>query len=141
MPTVSNEQKTQLLPEYSEACASLRHYSSLRFVQFSVFFALVAGLITISFDMGSPVNTKLFLPVRIAALFLTIIFWTLEERWSQLAEYYTKRASELEKQMGFNTHANRPLVGFLFFKVRFVIVTRLLYLGIAIFWLSAIFVL
>jgi len=75
--------------------------------------------------------------MRVAALCLAIIFWTFEERWSQLVEHYTKRASELEKQIGFNTHANRPPVRFLFFKVRFLIVTRFLYLGVISFWLYA----
>ena len=99
----------------------------------------MAGMIVVSFDIGSSANLNLFLPMRIAAFALTIFFWTFEERWSQMVEHYTKRARELEKLLGFNTHANRPPVGFLFFKVRFLIVTRLLYVGIISFWLYAIF--
>src|SRR5919109_2164576 len=94
---------TKLLSEYAETCSSLRHYSSLRFAQFSVFFALMAGMITISFELSSGANSRLFLPMRIVALFLAVMFWTFEERWSQMVEHYTKRAGELEKLLGFKT--------------------------------------
>jgi hypothetical protein len=67
--------------EYSEVNNNRRHYSNLRFAVFSVYFAVLGGLVSVAFgivEIKSPSQASIILGARIAGLLFTVIFFSFE---------------------------------------------------------------
>jgi hypothetical protein len=131
------ENRESLQHEYAELGAAMRHYSALRFAILTVFFALVGGLISISF---SPSNTNQFVMIstRIGGLVETLAFWVFEYRLEIYMRHFEHRAKELEKALGYNIYTGRKQGGFRFISTPLAI--RGLYLAVIIFWVVSFFI-
>lgn len=108
-PAENNVQK----PDYKAGCADdvresfrelanlARHYSALRFVMFSVFVTITAGLLAVEFDAtkrpapGVPVT--LF---RVAAFALVLGFISMLQRVGNLVNFYQRQTYEFEADSG-----------------------------------------
>jgi hypothetical protein len=134
-PPLSSEQTSktseELRHQYTEVCHFLRHYSSLRFVMFSVYFAVIAGVASLAFkiiEVKTPNADTINLLTRCAGLLTTIVFLLYEFRLGRLIRHYQKIAIELEKPLGYIQMTSRPKSSLTFFATRF------LYIILMLFW-------
>jgi hypothetical protein len=84
------ENRLQQGVEYTEVNAYLRHYSSLRFVMVSVYFAVSAALVVAAFrlvSLDSGGSTHVFAAFRLIGLGVTIAFFAYEWRLEKLIRY------------------------------------------------------
>lgn len=88
--------------EYSEVTLYNRHHTSLRFVVFSIFFAVMGGVGFVAFSKGQFYPTAAIMG-RIAGILVILLFWAYIERLSELVNYYTKLRSDLEGTLGYAT--------------------------------------
>lgn len=80
---------------FAEACNLARHYSTLRFVMFSVFVTIIGALIAVEFDPGRrPVSGRPLICFRVASLFLVFCFAVSEWRIADLVKFYQKTTYE-----------------------------------------------
>ncbi|MDW8305432.1 MAG: hypothetical protein RML33_11425, partial [Acidobacteriota bacterium] len=120
----------------SELGQAMRHYSALRFAILTVFFALVGGLITISFDALSA-NQFMIVATRVGGLIGTLAFLVFEYRLEVYMSHFENRAAELEKALGYNIYTGRKQGGVRFISTPLAI--RLLYFAVIIFWIVSFF--
>jgi hypothetical protein len=118
--------------EYTEANSYLRHYSSLRFVMFSVYFAVMAGVISLAFgivnlETSSPYIIRLL--IRMGGLLTTFVFSMYEYRLEYLIRHYQTLAKELEEKLGYSQMRRREQSNVTF------IATWILYASVFLFWL------
>lgn len=75
-----DHKKMVALEQYKEIKASRRHYSSLRFALFPVYFVVQFGIVQIVSKESA--NTLLFpeLIMPICGILVTYVFWTIESR-------------------------------------------------------------
>ena len=86
--------------EYSEITLYNRHHTNLRFVVFSIFFAVMGGVGFVAFSKGQFHATAAVLG-RIAGVLVIFLFWSYIERLSELVNHYTKLRSDLEGVLGY----------------------------------------
>lgn len=96
--------KQLLLEQYKEIKASRRHYSSLRFALFPVYFVVQFGLMQLA---GKDLNIneyfiKLLLPI--GGLLVTYVFWTIEERINVYYKDLEVTGDQIEDLLGFEEH-------------------------------------
>lgn len=126
--------------EYSEICSALRHYSALRFAVLTVFFALLAGLVTVVFgDFQQNQQSINFIDksAKIGGIFGTFIFWIFEERILSTMRYLERRVSDLEGYLGYKQYSPQRRRTFLYIKTQYA--TRMLYIMIGMFWVLSFF--
>ena len=119
--------------EYTEVNTYLRHYSSLRFVMVSVYFAVSAAVVSAAFGLVSPDEGMSPLVVRAfrsIGLGVTIVFF-YEWRLEKLIRFYQERARELEGSLPYNTMKKRPRSNLMFRA------TKGLYVMFTVFWLMS----
>ncbi|MCX5800722.1 MAG: hypothetical protein NTX17_04975 [Candidatus Eisenbacteria bacterium] len=117
--------------EYTEANLYLRHYSSLRFVMVSVYFAVSAAAVSAAFGLISPekgVTHSVLIAFRVIGLGVTFVFFGYERRLEQLIRYYQEKARELERLLQYNTMEERPRSNLMFRA------TKGLYIMFMVFW-------
>ena len=117
--------------EYTEVNTYLRHYSSLRFVMFSVFFAVMAGIISVALGVvgvraSSP---NIILTIKLGGWLTTIVFSMYEFRLQRLIRHYQKSAENLEKRLGYSQMTERPKSNLTF------IATWIMYIILFLFWI------
>jgi hypothetical protein len=117
--------------EYTEVCENFRHYSNLRFAILTLFFAVYAGLLSILFG-DKPLQGTMRGIVEGAGLIVTWVFWAYSSTTMNHLEHYGKRASLLEKQLGFLNLSARPVAPW-WRNMRNA--SRLLYATTLIFWM------
>ncbi|MFC4410324.1 hypothetical protein ACFOZY_07805 [Chungangia koreensis] len=96
--------KLLLLEQYKEIKASRRHYSSLRFALFPVYFVVQFGLMQLA---GKDLNIneyfiKLLLPI--GGILITYVFWTIEERINVYYKDLEVIGDQIEDLLGFDEH-------------------------------------
>src|SRR5215204_473642 len=96
--------KELLKLEYAEANLNIRHYSSLRFSILTVYFAILGGLIALSFGFFEnkeidPTYIKLW--GRIGGLIITYLFLVLELNCEQHLTTFGKVAINIEEMLDF----------------------------------------
>jgi hypothetical protein len=97
------------LEEYRLVDGNQRHYSGLRFVIFTLFFAITVGLITQSFPSTGVVSQHLRVALPALGLAISVCFLRIEQRLCDYINFYSKRSQELEKLMpGFEQWSARP---------------------------------
>lgn len=118
--------------EYSEINQNMRHYSNLRFTIFTVYFAVLTGVILVAFGDNHvlPAAPKL---ARYFGLFLTLFFGYYHERASLAYLHFSNRGVVLEKKMNYKQLTGMPHPPFKIF--RFVVVTRFFFTCLVFFWL------
>ena len=103
----NNNEQSKFLYEYNEACSSYKHYSGLRFAEFSVFSALLVAIAAASFNyLPQQPSATASLLLRFGGLFLTLIFWAMEARAGQLVDHYLNRAREIELLLGLTLNTS-----------------------------------
>lgn len=122
--------------EYVELGLALRHYSALRFAIFTVFIAILGGLMIMSSDI-SPTRQFLTLATRVGGLLITGAFWIFEYRLETYMKHFEQRVAELEKSLGYNIYSGRHKSGSRW--LRTPIAIQIIFLAVALFWVLSFF--
>ena len=122
-PSIESAQK-----EYSEVNENFRHFSSLRFAIFTVYFAVETGILT-AFTSGK------FNPneVILGGLVITLVFWGYQERNIRLIAHFMQVAAKLESQLGYTQISTRPHARFPIPDIN--TITRLFFFIMIVFWI------
>lgn len=86
--------------EYSECTLYNRHHTNLRFVVFSIFFAVMGGIGFVAFSKGQ-FHAHAAVMSRIAGVLVIAMFWLYIERLSEMVNYYSGLRAELERTLGY----------------------------------------
>ena len=101
--------EASLQHEYTECALYNRHHTNLRFVAFSIFFAVMGGVGFVAFSKGQ-FHANAAVMGRIAGILVIALFWLYIERLSELVNYYTSLRVELERTLGYaKRHAGRGI--------------------------------
>ncbi|MCZ2459622.1 MAG: hypothetical protein LC128_08335 [Chitinophagales bacterium] len=125
-----------LKDEYSEVNQNFRHFSSLRFNIFTVFFAVQAGIAAVAFSEGKFIPNA---PVaaKVGGILVTFFFWIYQERVVLLIGHFMKVATELEQQLGYTQISKRPPAKFPSLDIN--TITRLFFPILFAFWVYTLF--
>lgn len=99
--------------EYLDASNNVRHWTTLRFAQLTIYVALTAGLLNVLFAKGGPPPARTALAIEVAGLVTTLVYWLLQERTMLYWYGFVRRAAELEPGLGFKQYSQRPRAGLL----------------------------
>ena len=86
--------------EYTEVTQFFRHFTNLRFVVFSIFFAVMGGIGFVAYSEGQ-FHAKAAIMGRIAGMLVIALFWLYIERLSYQVNYYSSLRAELERTLGY----------------------------------------
>lgn len=126
-----------LRSEYSEVNENFRHFSTLRFAIFSVYFAVEAGVFSVAFKSGQfDPNAVIF--AKIGGLLVTLVFWVYQERVVRLIAHFMQIATKLEKQLGYTQISTRPPAKFPVPNLN--TITRLFFPLMMAFWIYTLFI-
>jgi hypothetical protein len=114
--------------EYSEVNENFRHFSSLRFAIFTVYFAVEAGILS-AFTSGN-FNS---IAVVSGGLIITFVFWGYQERNIRLISHFMQVAAKLERQLGYTQISTRPPAKFPVPDIN--TITRLFFPLMIVFWI------
>jgi len=106
-----SDDKQGLRQEYSEVNSYYRHYSALRFVMFSVYFAVTAGIASVAFgvvEIKSYGATLISGMIRVGGLLVTIAFLMYEIRLEQVIDHYRDWVKTLAKELRYSEMNKRP---------------------------------
>ena len=87
--------------EFTECTLYNRHHTNLRFVVFSIFFAVMGGVGLVAFSKGQ-FHANAAVMGRIAGVLVIALFWIYIERLSEMVNYYTGLRAELERKLGYS---------------------------------------
>lgn len=93
--------------EYSEVALNIRHYSSLRFAIFTIFFAVMGGVGYGAFGRGL-FDEHVALIARIGGFGVIALFWFYNTRADQQFVHYLSEAIDLERSLGYKQFTSRP---------------------------------
>ena len=100
-----------LKDEYLDASSNARLFQTLRFAELTIFAALTAGLLNALFVRAAPLPAPAGAVIKVAGLFITLLFLILEERTMEYWSHFVNRAAKLEKDLGFKQYSTRPRAG------------------------------
>lgn len=120
--------------EYTEVTLYARHNASLRFVAFSIFFAVMGGVGFAAFGKDQ-FDANAAVVARISGFPVITIFWLYHERLTEFIDYYNGRRAELERLLGYGS---RPVGGKSGFP-RMHHTWRVFYFLVALLWLCGAF--
>ena len=120
--------------EYLDASNNVRHYGTLRFAELTIYIAITAGLLTVTYGRPAPQVVVVSAGVKVAGLLVTTLFWILQERTMLYWYHFTNRAVELERDLGFKQYSTRPPAGLLTGRNTL----RAFFAVMAVFWIVAI---
>ena len=86
--------------EYTECALNFHQHTNLRFVVFSIFFAVMGGVGFVAFSKGQ-FHPDAAVMGRVAGALVIALFWLYIERLSEQVNYYTKLRAELEQTLGY----------------------------------------
>lgn len=139
MPEETQKRSTESLRnEYSEVSQYIRHFSTLRFAIFSVFFAVQAGLVAFAFDRG-PLAATPVASARIGGLLVALVFWGYQERVIKLVAHFMQVAANLENQLGYSQISTIPPSRFPVPSIN--TVTRIFFPLVVLFWVYTLVIL
>ena len=122
------------MTEYTELCASMRHYASMRFAQLTIFVAATGSLLG---ALHWTRETDEFATVlKAGGLIAAVAFWVMEERAASFYHHYRRRAQKLEKPLGYETY-KRVLGAKLCGIATATNAARLIFLAVSVFWVYA----
>lgn len=123
--------------EYTEVALNARHYSGLRFVVFTILFAVMGGVGFVAFGKGQ-FDAYTAQVARVVGFPVIGIFWWYEERVRQLLDHSARVAVELERALGYTQYMTRPDHPWPYLG-KSKVVGRLLYISLTLLWLYAVF--
>jgi ABC-type branched-subunit amino acid transport system permease subunit len=120
--------------EHAELCNYHRHYSGLRFVVFTVYFAVLGGIAAVAFGLADirERDFPLVIWARAAGLVVTVAFFLFEVLCERNARYYAESIRKLARDLGYLQMAQKPRA---WLKAKYV--TFPLYLLLLAFWVFA----
>ena len=121
------------LEEYKDASANMRHYSSLRFGQLTVFMAVVGVLLLCIVRLDDSAGDLAGSMLKLFGLVVTVSFWIMEERVVLYWDHHRRRAETLEETLQFAQYTGRRAPLF----VRGRAATRLLFGVALVLWATA----
>lgn len=130
--TVNSGNYASIKAEYDELTHAMRHYSSLRFAILTVFFAVIGGLIAISFN-PTPANQFVQMSTRFGGLLATVVFAIYEYRLEVYLLNFENRAIHIERVLGYKIYTERSKGSLPLLSTR--LATRTLYGVVTTFWL------
>ncbi len=80
------------LDEYKEAGENIRHYSTLRFTIFTLFFAIFTGLSAVAFSKDLLPSFDIKFAAKFFGLLFTIAFLVIEWHVKTYVDHFVKRA-------------------------------------------------
>lgn len=94
--------------EYKDLSDNMRHYGNMRFAQLTLYFALTAGLMSIVFTTDPPLDMGIKLVLMLVGAIAAAAFGIMEERTADNWHHFRRRATELEKSLGYQQYTDRP---------------------------------
>ena len=125
----------QARDEYLDASSNVRHWSTLRFAQLTIYIALTAGLLNILCARSAPPVGRIAVAIEVAGFLTTVMYWVLQERTMLYWYAFVRRAAEIEPALGFRQHLSRPRSG----PFSSSNAMRGLFLVMALFWVAPLF--
>jgi hypothetical protein len=119
--------------EYVEANQFIRHYSGLRFAVFTVYFAVMGGLVVVSFGNPQEFAESVRLGAMVAGMVVSLAFLGFELRLDTYLTAYRDRAKLREPLLGFSLHRDSDNAAARVIHTR--VITRLLYCAAILAWL------
>jgi hypothetical protein len=111
-PEAPSRRAEGLRHAYSEVLTEVRHYSSLRFAIFTLFFAVVGALFSAAFGFfeikGAGSTKHVHFMVRVGGLIVTLLFLLYELRIQALINHGIRTGVELESELGYTLLSKRP---------------------------------
>lgn len=101
--------------QYSEANSNLRHYSTLRFAIFTVYFAIIGGVIALGFGVAKihqAGNVDIRFWAKCAGLLVSASFATLEVICERYLRHFQDVLEELEQDLDYKQMATKPTFRF-----------------------------
>jgi hypothetical protein len=131
----------ELSLEYSEVNNNIRHYSALRFAIFTVYFAVIGGIVSIAFGFfenktGNSELTKLC--ARIGGFLISLLFLVLEVNCEQYLTIYGDVAASMEEELRYKQITTRKRVNYHHPLLRPRYAARSIYVAMILFWLAMI---
>jgi hypothetical protein len=135
--TQGERNRAEMMHEYTETNNNIRHYSNLRFAIFTVYFAVLGGLMYVAFGFldvktGDPRYTKLW--ARIIGLVVSLLFLVLELNCEHYLKAYLKVGKEIENKLGYKQLTERDETGYKGL-LRPQYATLSIYGGLIVFWI------
>lgn len=134
--SLQQRSEESLRHEYTETVQNVGHYSNLRFVIFSILFAVMAGVGIVAFGKGQ-FDQHAAIVARIAGFLVIFMFWQLEESSFFFYDHCRKNATELERLLGYSQYSTIPVSRS--YLPRAYIVKRVFYFLLTLLWLYAAF--
>jgi hypothetical protein len=94
--------------EYEVVSEGIRFWSENRFRVLTVYFALLAGLVTICPPWEASTSENFLLPFRFLAIAVTYLFYALEDRSVKYFDQALNRLKALEKDLGYMYYTTPP---------------------------------
>jgi len=128
----------ELSLEYSEVNTNIRHYSALRFAIFTVYFAVIGGIVSIAFGFfenktGNSEITKLW--ARIGGFLISLLFLVLEVNCEQYLTIYGDVAALMEEKLQYKQVTTRKRLNYNHMLLRPRYAARAVYIAMILFWL------
>lgn len=130
-----NAKLENLRHEYTEVNNNRRHYSNLRFAIFSVYFAVLGGLVSVAFgvvEIKSSSQGSAILVAKIAGLLFTVIFFSFDILCELNRRHFGEIAKELEDLLGYRQFKTKNTF-------RSIYSSWAMYILLTLFWLASIF--
>ena len=105
---VAPESIEGLRHEYSEVNQNFRHYSALRFAMLTVYFAIIAGLVSVAFDTTQPSASSISWFAQLGGLLITLIFFMFELIVERFLVHFSRVATQLEQELGYSQFSTKP---------------------------------
>ena len=103
--------KNFLIHEYQECNNNLRHYSNMRFAEFTIFFVINAVLLNLISGGQKPPEPWLHQILCIMGLFFAVALFIMNKRQVSIWESLYKRAVKIEEILEYDQHKKRPKKG------------------------------
>lgn len=97
-----DEQTLIAIEQYKEISTSRRHYSSLRFALFPVYFAIQYGIIQLVISDNQAEETVPFYVLSLCGILISYVFWTIESRIGMYYQMLEENGSRIEELLGMN---------------------------------------
>ena len=123
------------LEEYKDASSNLRHYSTLRFAQLTLFIATTGALLSLLFKPVTEVGYGPRKGIKLVGLAVVAAFWFFEKRSTSYWIHFKERAKLLEKILSFKQYSARPVPHKLVFELNATNAVRVLFISVAVFWI------
>lgn len=123
--------------EYLDASQNFRHYSGLRFIIFTAYLAVIAGIGYVALNDEAKYPAYVVKLAKTGGLAITLAFWNYEERAYQLLKHFRDQAKKLEERLNYTQFRDMPINLFPIYEPMYF--TRVLFFVITLFWADTVY--